>query len=606
MIMRTKMFKTAIFVLIISAAVSLQAQTLPSSFDPRVAFGKNPATSNQFGTNSCWIHSAVASAELNYLKTTGNVLKFSEPYFRYLATQTNATANGGGFVEFNPYYAVAGFNQAASTMVGMWTIMNYMLNWQGPILYDEMPYVEAIRWPTLASWNPPKLPIARAYTPPAIHVQGYEIILTTANLGGPANRNERIRLLKEAIYNNGSFVTGFNAHSMSFVGWDDNHLNGDGSRGAFLQKESWGGGAGEYKWHSYNTPGFDQAQTMSINHVEETGNFAQNYFHTRVMTARRRITGANSLTLANVFTARTANESLDAVGFSTLYPNTKFEIWVNPNGNTLNETSLIKVGEGTAVKPGFRTIRIDSKTLGAAGSQFAVAVRYTLPTGITTFDFEAQDNQSQQNAGGNFVGTSAGQSFVNTTGGFGGTWTDMHSGSYPTVAGGGGRGVNVPIRAYTGASGEPCKHDWTEWEVIDEATCEENGKEERVCKICPRKESRPIVKEDCETSIASTASTGSATGIRFAVNPVSDKAEISVVLPDNERAVETNVVIYDMVGNVVFEEKATNRTPVCRVIWDLRNPAGRFVANGTYLVVVEAKNINGRIYRYSARLGVKR
>ena len=115
--------------------------------------------------------------------------------------------------------------------------------------------------------------------------------------------------------------------------------------------------------------------------------------------------------------------------------------------------------------------------------------------------------------------------------------------------------------------------------------------------------------DDCicgETSITNFERSNKHYGIKFAINPVSEQAEINVILPNNERAVETNVVIYDMVGNVVFEEKATNRTPVCRVIWDLRNPAGRFVANGTYLVVVEAKNINGRIYRYSARLGVKR
>ena len=118
------------------------------------------------------------------------------------------------------------------------------------------------------------------------------------------------------------------------------------------------------------------------------------------------------------------------------------------------------------------------------------------------------------------------------------------------------------------------------------------------------------------TSISNITKADNRYGIKFAVNPVSDKAEISVILPNNDpagagsnattRAVETNVVIYDMVGNVVFEEKATNRTPVCRVIWDLRNPAGRFVANGTYLVIAEATDRNGRIYRYSARLGVNR
>ena len=96
-------------------------------------------------------------------------------------------------------------------------------------------------------------------------------------------------------------------------------------------------------------------------------------------------------------------------------------------------------------------------------------------------------------------------------------------------------------------------------------------------------------------------------GIRFAVNPVSDKAEIAVILPNNERAVEVSVVIYDMAGNVVFERRGDYQSPANNaIIWDLRNQNGRFVANGTYLVIAEARDRNGRVYRYSARLGVKR
>ena len=91
-------------------------------------------------------------------------------------------------------------------------------------------------------------------------------------------------------------------------------------------------------------------------------------------------------------------------------------------------------------------------------------------------------------------------------------------------------------------------------------------------------------------------------GIRFTQNIVSDKAEISVVLPNNERATETNIAIYDMTGNVVWASTGS----AAGLSWDLRNSAGRFVANGTYLVIAEVKDRNGRTHAYSARLGVKR
>ncbi|MCL2844405.1 MAG: hypothetical protein FWE23_03005, partial [Chitinivibrionia bacterium] len=42
------------------------------------------------------------------------------------------------------------------------------------------------------------------------------------------------------------------------------------------------------------------------------------------------------------------------------------------------------------------------------------------------------------------------------------------------------------------------------------------------------------------------------------------------------------------------------------IVWDLRNSAGRFVASGTYLIMVEATAQNGRIYRYVAPIGVRR
>ena len=107
-------------------------------------------------------------------------------------------------------------------------------------------------------------------------------------------------------------------------------------------------------------------------------------------------------------------------------------------------------------------------------------------------------------------------------------------------------------------------------------------------------------------SIANMNRNDSRYGIRFTQNPVSDKAEISVILPNNEASTgsATEIVIFDMTGNVVFNRRGD---PCGRpIIWDLRNTSGRFVANGTYLVIAEVKDRSGNTHRYSARLGVKR
>jgi hypothetical protein len=419
---------------------------LPSSYDPRIIFAPRIIpTSDQQG-NNCWIHSSVATAELNYMKTfrDSTPLKFSENYYNYLKIRTRPEGGAGGFIEWNPHHAAGvGFNSAASTMFGIWTIMNYMVNWMGPVLEEEFPY----------SLSPEQQPIEKAYTKPQVHVQGYEMIPAVGAVGGPADHNTRIQWLKEAIFNNGAFALGYSGHSMSFVGWDDNR---DG--GSFLQKESAGGGPGEYKWHRYNTESgglvFSRQPAYSVNHMEPNDNYLYNYFHTEVFSGIRRMLNANSPTLANVFTREIIDEErIDAVGFSTVHPNTKYEIYINPNNSTLNAASLVKVAEGTAVKPGFRTIRLSQQyQLNDTSTQFAVAVKYTLPSGVTTFDFDAQHRGAQQGPPpGNSLsyGINTGESFVNTTSNFGGTWTDMANGSYQSVLGGSGAGVNVPIRAYT-------------------------------------------------------------------------------------------------------------------------------------------------------------
>jgi uncharacterized repeat protein (TIGR02543 family) len=96
---------------------------------------------------------------------------------------------------------------------------------------------------------------------------------------------------------------------------------------------------------------------------------------------------------------------------------------------------------------------------------------------------------------------------------------------------------------------------------------------------------------DAPTSIRDRKNTGR--GMWFVTNPTKDVAEIRVT-----EGTITRVVVYDAIGNIVHD--GTEPT------WNLTNTAGRFVANGTYLVVVETKDQNGRIHRYSARLGVKR
>ncbi|MCL2845963.1 MAG: hypothetical protein FWE23_11050 [Chitinivibrionia bacterium] len=84
---------------------------------------------------------------------------------------------------------------------------------------------------------------------------------------------------------------------------------------------------------------------------------------------------------------------------------------------------------------------------------------------------------------------------------------------------------------------------------------------------------------------------------------VSDIAKITVITPE---PAQTTLRILDNLGNTVFVETRHALSNNNEFTWNLQNQARRFVANGTYLVLVEATGISGRRFVYSSRIGVKR
>ncbi|MDR0303919.1 MAG: C10 family peptidase [Chitinispirillales bacterium] len=84
---------------------------------------------------------------------------------------------------------------------------------------------------------------------------------------------------------------------------------------------------------------------------------------------------------------------------------------------------------------------------------------------------------------------------------------------------------------------------------------------------------------------------------------VSSAAQWKVILPDGKKVSHMKAVIFDNVGNVVFEAESGNND---KISWDLANLSGRTVANGAYLLVVEAKNANGKTYPFTTKFGVRR
>ncbi|MCL2845061.1 MAG: hypothetical protein FWE23_06385 [Chitinivibrionia bacterium] len=106
-----------------------------------------------------------------------------------------------------------------------------------------------------------------------------------------------------------------------------------------------------------------------------------------------------------------------------------------------------------------------------------------------------------------------------------------------------------------------------------------------------------------QNSIFRRINTDTRFGILLENAIVSDFARISVITPE---PATINLRIMDALGNVVFTETAVGANHHLPIIWNLQNQSGRFVANGTYLIIAEATGISGRRFTYSARIGVSR
>ena len=108
------------------------------------------------------------------------------------------------------------------------------------------------------------------------------------------------------------------------------------------------------------------------------------------------------------------------------------------------------------------------------------------------------------------------------------------------------------------------------------------------------------VRVDTPTSLRDYKKFDGKYGVVVTTNPIKgNSAEFVVKTPEKA---EINLIVYDMTGNVVFRTSGRDE----KIVWNLTNPAGRFVVNGTYLVIVEARGMSGKVYMYYGQVGVNR
>jgi C1A family cysteine protease len=397
--------------------------TYAPSFDLRTQ-GRLTPVRNQGAYGTCWSFATYGSLESMLMP--GASADFSEDNL----VLTNGFDTG----------ATAGekYNHGGN----FWYSSAYLTRWGGPVLESQDTYGDGVTPGGLTAayhvqdvtWYPPRAS--------AIDNDGIKYALTTSGAvyvsmswqGSTNSTSASYNATTHAYYYSGSASTN---HAVVVVGWDDAYPRSNFSTtpagdGAFIVRNSWGGGWGEsgYFYISYYDTQFARAAydyAVTFDGVEPAGNYDVLYQHDPLGDVSSIGYGAGTpIWGANRFTA-TADGTLQAVAFYAEAPNTAYEVWEGPS-----TASLSKITSGTLPQMGFHTVTLPTTPAVTSGSAFVVAVKlthasYAWPLPVE-YPVAYYSSQAEASAGESYYGTN------------GSSWTDLTTDH---------AGANVCLKAYT-------------------------------------------------------------------------------------------------------------------------------------------------------------
>ena len=401
-----------------AAAESRAARMAEPSFYSLIDEGRLTPVKDQGSESTCWAFANIAALESRLMP--------ADPPPDFSEDNLVGRAGYGPFPYPYDAYSYGGYDFMA---------VAYFARWAGPLLETDDPYPTRSRPPT---------------GPVQDHVQGVVMIPGRAT----ATDNDLIkRLVREngalsvgMYWDNLAFsevtdVAGYHAtyfldhrrgenHGVTVVGWDDAYPAGrfqgdDGAPpadGAFLVRNTWGGGWGEDGsfWVSYYDRSFARDQglggyggAVSYAVVEDRANYTHAYQYDKLGVTDHWGFDSTRVWGANRFTATSA-QPIAAAGFYALSSSTRYEVWA---GRTLRSLSLR--ASGTVELPGYTTVPFSTRLRVSAGRRFVVAVKLVSPgeTHPMAVERPRRSWMSGATAG-------AGQSYLSRNGA---TWIDATS-----------------------------------------------------------------------------------------------------------------------------------------------------------------------------------
>ena len=379
---------------------------------------------NQGVTNFCWAFSLLKSLETNIALENGeqNIKDFSERHMAYATSKT-----------FIDGINIKGFNSEVSEGGLLVEGLAYLTNGQGAVKEEDMPFENNENLISLSSIDKPVDTIVNDYYIfPAIYKEysldekGNTISVKYLNEEDIEYSASEIKSIRQAIKNhivtegaissmtagtltrfyNGSSIlnsTSYNCndssitrdHAITIIGWDDNYSRDNfaeghkpSTDGAYIVLNSYGPNAfaGGILYISYEdyfiemeSYGIQSTSSVDYDKIYQT-DFYGGIYQIGIDTSNVGYYGA-------IF-GRNSNkkEAIDSIGV-TLSAYAKIEIYINPNGSNMNQSSLIKVGESNGeLNPGYHRIYFNPVKL--TNSEFAIVIKQTSSSGTFYFEIE--------------------------------------------------------------------------------------------------------------------------------------------------------------------------------------------------------------------------
>lgn len=395
---------------------ALRAYTDPR-YDLRNIISPNLTIRDQMQTNSCWAFASLSSLETNlamadYKKgTTARVYDYSERHMEYATSKyfANSATNSRGY------------NRTVGDGGQWYTALSYLINGQGAIVEDEMPFennetlinLSEIQNKTVASQVqdtidfPNYLSDENASKATEIknqikqHIHNYGSVFASIH-GNSASTTAF------ACYNNATGAKYCNTtsnhgadHAIAIVGWDDNFAIDNfasgtrpANKGAWIVRNSWGTSIGDAGFMYVSYEDVNIARTLfGIVKASDRVDYENIYQYDEYYPGYTLGYDRSKIFLGNVFDKKTSGKEY-ITQVSIYAPEVAtYKVYVNPNGTGKTKADLkavtLKAGETETISPGYHTLEF-ATPVEIKASSFFVAVEVQTGNMTTYFQLETK------------------------------------------------------------------------------------------------------------------------------------------------------------------------------------------------------------------------